>query len=216
MGCIQCGDRKLGDHHLFLPEDFDLDLFLPEDFDLDLFLPEDLDLFLPEDLDHDLFLPEDFDLDLFLPEDLDRFLPEDLDLFLPEDFDLDLFLCGDLDLFLCGDLRVSEVFLSTEEVDLLPWKLGKGDVEFNGAGPPWLVGWRLRLDLWEEEDEAAAVAVVAAGGCWDSSGARLKRKKSRHTVKSNSVALCDCYLVCLLTVLMYCPSLTILGFFHIS
>lgn len=45
---------------------------------------------------------------------------------LPEDFDLDLFLCGDRDL----------LFLSTEEVDLLPWEPGKGDAEFDGAGPP--------------------------------------------------------------------------------
>ena len=70
----------------------------------------------------DLFLCENFDLDLFLPEDFD------LDIFLPKDFDLDLVLCGE------QDLPVSEVFLCTEEVDLLPQELVKGGAGFDGAG----------------------------------------------------------------------------------
>ena len=105
-------------------------------------LAGDDDLFL----ELDRFLPGDFDLDVFLHGDIEPFLPED--------FDLDLFLCGDQDL--CA-------------VEVL---LGKGDAEFDGTGPPWLVAWRLGLELWAEE----AGSVVVVGGCSDSSGAELKEE----------------------------------------
>ena len=85
-------------------------------------LDDEVDLFLCENFDLDLVLCGDFDLDLFLPEDFD------LDIFLPKDFDLDLVLCGE------QDLPVSEVFLCTEEVDLLPQELVKGGAGFDGAG----------------------------------------------------------------------------------
>ena len=112
-------------------------------------------------------LPEDFDLDLcacgdlahFLRGDLDHHLRGDLDPFLPEDFDLDLFLRGDRDS--CG----SEVLL------------GKGGAEVDGAGPPWLVAWRLGLELWNWEEEGT---VEVVGGCWDSSGAELKEEDEEN------------------------------------